>query len=85
MVAQVQENSKPKFREKIILVVADLHLCFSLVRLILNKTPYDVFFVLERYQAVDLLALGFKPHLFIFDYKLPGMSRKSWQLSPPFS
>jgi len=74
MLEQVQENRIPKFRKKSIFVVADLRQCFSLVGLILSKTPYDAFFATERYQAVDMLAVGFKPHLFLFDYHLPGMN-----------
>jgi CheY-like chemotaxis protein len=71
---QVYSYNRPICREKVILVVADLRLCFSLMGLILSKTPYEVFFATERYQAVNFLSLSFRPHLFLFDYHLPGMN-----------
>jgi len=71
---QVPNNQNQVCREKDILVIADLRLCFSLVGLILSKTPYNVFFATERYQAVNFLSLSYRPHLFLFDYHLPGMN-----------
>jgi CheY-like chemotaxis protein len=68
-----QTQPRPVCRDKIILVVADVRQCFSLVGLIRSNTPYEVFFATERSQAVEMLTCC-QPCLFIFDYKLPGMN-----------
>ena len=73
MFEQVRENRILAYTEKLLLVVADLRLCFSLAGFILRKTPFDAFFAIECYQAIEMLTC-YRSYLFNFDYQVPGMN-----------
>jgi hypothetical protein len=48
-------------------------LCFLMMTTILQKTPFEVFFATERYQAMELLKYV-TALLLVIAYRLPGMN-----------
>ena len=59
--------------ESILLIEHDLLYGFNLATAILQKTSYEVFVAIERYQAQDFLRI-ITPILFLIEYQLPGMN-----------
>jgi DNA-binding response OmpR family regulator len=66
-------NKKDSRMQAVLVVEADLSLCFQMMTTILQKTSFEVFFATERYQALELLKY-FTPILLVIAYRLPGMN-----------